>query len=398
MAINIKIPSKFKPLFQPYRYKVFYGGRGGAKSRSIATALVTKAYQKSLFILCAREMQNSIKDSSKKIIEDEIERQGLGWFFKVTREEITAINGSKFIFKGLRDYNKENIKSIEGVDILWIEEASTLSQESAEVAFPTIRKEGSEIWLSFNPDRKADYVYDTFVTRKRPGSIVVKVNYYDNPWFPDVLREEMEFCKVEFPVRYKKIWLGLPGLDEGAIVKPNWWKTWSSLDEFSNAVYIITADTAWKKGENNDYSVLQLHALHESGVYLVDQIKEKHELPELIIETRRYYEEMKQRYDVRAVFVEEAASGIGLAQTFEREDDIPVVPWPHGGVDKVQRVRDVMMSIYKGQFKIPLDAHWLDEYLEEWNSFKADMSHDHDDQIDASVMAIKIWLDQMGLD
>ncbi|XXJ19862.1 PBSX family phage terminase large subunit [Desulfovibrio caledoniensis] len=210
--VKLQIPSKFQGLFRPYRYKVFHGGRGGAKSRSFARALIFKAAEKPLRVLCAREIQKSIKDSVKRLLDDEIGRMGMRHLFVSTESEIRGVNGSLFIFSGLR-LNPEQIKSFEGVDICWIEEAEAVSERSWRILKPTLRKDGSEIWLSFNPESIMGVIYQEFIANDPPfRSLVVQVNYCDNPWFPDVLREEMEACRAKDEDEYRHVWLGEPVL------------------------------------------------------------------------------------------------------------------------------------------------------------------------------------------
>ena len=160
----IEVPRAFiKPLYVPYRYKVAFGGRGGAKTRSIARALISRAGSGYERVLCAREFQASIKDSVHKVLKDEIFRLGLSWLFEITRDSIICHRtGSEFIFKGL--WNNENgIRSTEGITICWIEEAQLVSHDSWEALIPTIRDAGSEIWISFNPIGEDDPTYKRFV-------------------------------------------------------------------------------------------------------------------------------------------------------------------------------------------------------------------------------------------
>lgn len=209
--MNLKIPKKLEFLVkQTKRYKVAYGGRGAAKSWTFADCLLALAVQKKLRVLCVRELQTSIKDSVHRLLADRVKYHNLDKFFQVTESEIRGANGSLFLFKGLRS-NIAEIKSLEGVNYCWVEEAQKVSHTSWELLVPTIRTEHSEIWISFNTGGEGDPVYQRFVTTKRNDAIVVKVNYYDNPWFPDVLRNEMEFDKKNNPSRYDNVWEGNPG-------------------------------------------------------------------------------------------------------------------------------------------------------------------------------------------
>lgn len=205
----LKFAPKFKPLFQPKRYKTFHGGRGGAKSWAAARALVIMAASKKLRILCTREVQNSIKDSVHKLLKDQIEMLGLNPWFRITNESITSASGSEFLFKGLR-FDPLGIKSTEGVDICWVEEAQSVSSDSWAILIPTIRKEGSEIWVTFNPGEESDPTYQRFIVTPPDDSITVEVNYYDNPYLPETLRKEMEYCKRIDYEAYEHIWLGKP--------------------------------------------------------------------------------------------------------------------------------------------------------------------------------------------
>lgn len=204
---RVDFPDKFKPFFQPRRYKVAYGGRGSGKSWSIARALLILAASKPLRVLCARELQRSIKDSVHKLLCDQIDDLGLTGFYTVTQTSIKGRNGSEFGFCGLR-HNATEIKSYEGADIAWVEEAQVVSKTSWQLLIPTIRKPGSEIWISFNPELEEDETYQRFVTHPPPDSLVVKMNWSDNPWFPDVLRGEKDYLRSKSEDDYLTIWEG----------------------------------------------------------------------------------------------------------------------------------------------------------------------------------------------
>lgn len=220
---TVRIPAAFAGLFKRYRYKVFYGGRGGAKSWSFADALITLAMQKKLRILCARELQRSIKDSVHKLLSDRIMARGLGKEFIITDTSIRCKNGSEFFFAGLR-HNITEIKSFEGIDIVWVEEAQRVSQDSWDVLLPTIRKEESEIWISFNPGSPNDPTWTMFVENPRPDSLVVKVTYRDNPFFTSVLEAERLACLATDPDKYSWIWEGEPRVMHDAQIFNGRWR------------------------------------------------------------------------------------------------------------------------------------------------------------------------------
>ena len=206
--MNFELPEKLIfYISEQKRYKVSYGGRGSGKSWTAARCLILLAMKSKIRVLCTRQLQTSIKDSVHKLLCDSIYSLGLEAFFDITRDTIKCHNGSEFIFKGLQNQVNE-IKSIEGIDYCWCEEAQSITEDSWAVLIPTIRKENSEIWVTFNPDREEDATYQRFVVNPPPDSIVELVNYYDNPWFPDVLRKEMEYDKEADFGKYEHIWLG----------------------------------------------------------------------------------------------------------------------------------------------------------------------------------------------
>ena len=203
-----EFPLKLECLFKPSRYKVLYGGRGGAKSWGVARALLIKGAQAPLRVLCAREFQTSIKDSVHKLLCDQIMALGLEGFYEITQASIRAKNGTEFSFVGLKN-NVANVKSYEGVDVCWVEEAQTTSRMSWNVLIPTIRKEGSEIWITFNPELETDETYQRFVLNPPENCIVQKVNWSDNPWFPDTLKLEKDALKHRDLQAYNVVWEGL---------------------------------------------------------------------------------------------------------------------------------------------------------------------------------------------
>lgn len=205
---EIEFPDKLQFLFRPARYKCAYGGRGAAKSWGFAKALLTLGYARPLRILCAREFQNSIEDSVHKLLGDQVKAMGLESFYEVQQRTIRGANGTSFAFEGLR-HNINSLKSFEGADIAWVEEAQTVSRASWNTLVPTIRKEGSEIWVSFNPELEEDETYQRFVVREPPtGAVVVKMNSSDNPWLTGVLAQERADLRQRDFQAYLNVWEG----------------------------------------------------------------------------------------------------------------------------------------------------------------------------------------------
>ena len=219
-TVNAQFPGKLQFLFSPKRYKIAYGGRGGAKSWGYARALLIMGAQRTLRILCARETQKSIADSVYKLLCDQIQELGLEYFYSVTKTNIVGANGTEFTFAGIRQSSVGDIKSYEGCDICWVEEAQIVSKRSWEILIPTIRKENSEIWISFNPELETDETYKRFVLNPPNGITPVKINWRDNPWFPEVLKQEMLDLKAKSPDDYEHVYEGMcKQVVEGAIYR-----------------------------------------------------------------------------------------------------------------------------------------------------------------------------------
>lgn len=219
--VSLALPAKLAGIWQPRRYKVMHGGRGGGKSWAAAAALLLMATQRPLRVLCAREIQKSIKDSVHRLLSDQIARLQLGGFFEVQETQIKGANGSLFVFSGLQTHTVDSIKSFEGCDIVWVEEAHSVSKKSWDVLIPTIRREGSEIWLTLNPDMETDETWMRFCAVDSPDVWRCEINWRDNPFFPSVL--ELERQKAQRTMRpddYANIWEGKPRkVTQGAIYR-----------------------------------------------------------------------------------------------------------------------------------------------------------------------------------
>lgn len=209
--VNLSFPPVFVPwLFEPHPYKIAYGGRGGAKSWAFARALVLRSASERLKVLCAREFQTSIKDSVHSVLKVQIELLGLLPWFKITDTAIKCLlTGSEFIFKGLH-MNPYEIKSIEGIDVAWVEEAEAVGEDSWETLLPTLRKDGVELWISFNPLDPDAPTFTRWVVNPPPEAVVRKVNWRDNPWFPEALEKQRAHMERTDPDSYEHVWEGHP--------------------------------------------------------------------------------------------------------------------------------------------------------------------------------------------
>ena len=209
MKMAIQIPKKFGFLFKPKRYKVMYGGRGGAKSHSIARALLVNGMEKPLRIICAREIQKSIADSVHALLSDLVRHHDLEDFYTVQNKVIRGANGTEFKFRGLK-HNISDLKSLEGADIVWVEEAENVSNHSWEILIPTVRRDMSEIWISLNIKNVTDPTYKRFIAYQDENIAIVKVGWQDNPFFPDVLDIERRKLLAQDPEAYAHVWEGEP--------------------------------------------------------------------------------------------------------------------------------------------------------------------------------------------
>lgn len=210
--MNIQLPDYAQNIFQPKRYKVLYGGRGSSKSYTVADMLLILGRQTPIRVLCAREFQNSISESVHFLLKQEIDRLGFSDHYDVTQNTITGKNGTEFIFKGVR-MNAQSIKSMTGLTHLWVEEAQTVSRTSWDILIPTIREPNSEIWITYNPDSPDDPVSEMFQNKdgspkQLDNAIVLKINWRDNPWFPDVLKKEKDYLFSVNPELAEHVWEG----------------------------------------------------------------------------------------------------------------------------------------------------------------------------------------------
>jgi phage terminase large subunit len=212
-TISIDLPKKLGFLLELHPYKVAYGGRFGLKSWSFAQALLALAAAQRLRILCVREYQNSIDESVHQLLCSQIEKLGLTGFFRYDKTSIVGGNGSSFSYEGLAEHTADSIKSFEGADILWAEEAHKIAKRSWDIVIPTIRAANSEIWVSFNPDMDNDDTYQRWVVNPPPGTKVVKMGWQDAQaygWFPEKENEKRLHFKRTQPADYDNIWEGIP--------------------------------------------------------------------------------------------------------------------------------------------------------------------------------------------
>lgn len=208
ISAAIELPEWAERLDQPARYKVAYGGRGSTKSWTFARKLLIRGAERPLRVLCARETQKSIGESVHQLLSDQVIALGLQGRYNVLNNEIRGSNGTQIGYAGIRQQGITNLKSYEGADLCWVEEAQVVTKKSWDVLLPTIRKPESEIWISLNPELDTDETYERFVLNPPDSAIVIPVNWHDNPWFPAVLDQERRTMLARDPIGYETIWEG----------------------------------------------------------------------------------------------------------------------------------------------------------------------------------------------
>ena len=275
--VEAKFPPKLKPLFGVSRYKIAYGGRGSSKSWSFAKALLILGSSSPTRVLCVRETQKSIKQSVHTLLSDQIEALGLGYFYQILETEIRGANGTSFTFSGLSTQTADTIKSFEGADICWCEEAQSITKRSWDILIPTIRKPNSEIWVSFNPELDSDETYKRFVLNPPPNSVVMEVNHSDNPWFPDVLEQERLHCQLTNKEDYDTIWEGKCRTSVVGAIYASEVDSALRQGRVCNVPYdpLLKVHTIWDLGWNDSMTIILTQKVR-SELRVIDYIEESH--------------------------------------------------------------------------------------------------------------------------
>lgn len=401
MDKKINIPEKTAFLLQKTsRYKVLYGGRGSGKSVNVALCLILLSMKRKVRILCTRQIQGSIKDSVYKLLKDLIYQYGFDNYFEITLDTIRGINGSEFIFKGLKSSIAE-IKSMQGINYCWVEEAESVTAESWDVLIPTIREEGSEIWVTFNPNMKSDETYQRFVVNPPKDCITVQLNYYDNPFFPEVLKLEMEACKELNMPRYEHIWLGVPNTEAGNLIKMAYFKRFKIPPQAFNGLYIV-CDTAFSEKKSADNSAFMLLGVLGKDKYILDVYAKKVGFVDLCRDLKSFYLKAQENHGkttaLSAVYIENKASGISLTQQL-RAEGLPIMelfPTVHNQQlqkevvsDKYTRFLEIEADLCSGNVFIPESAAWMPEFERECEAFTGGKQEEHDDIVDCLIYGLK---------
>jgi len=386
--MQAEFPEALEFLFHPARYKCAWGGRGSGKSWGFARALLLQGVARPLQVLCAREIQKSITDSVHRLLSSQIDTMGLNGIYTVTNNAVRGINGTSFTFAGLR-HNVQSLKSIEGCDVAWIEEAQMVSKSSWETLIPTIRKPGSEIWISFNPELDTDETYRRFVRDPPPNAVVRKVNHCDNPWFPEVLREEMEILKARDYDAYLTIWEGHTRQVLDGAIYTNEIRAATSEDRFTRVPYDVSkpVETFWDLGRADMTSIWFVQQIgfefrvidfyQNRGFPLAHYLKVLQEKPyvystcwlphdaqnELLASERTIEQQMRDSgRDVRIVPKVFVTDGINALRTL----------FPRCWFDQ-ERCADGINALRRYRYGVnPVSNQWTKEPLHDINSHAAD--------------------------
>lgn len=385
MKTEIVIPKAFRFLrTERRRYKGVYGGRGSAKSHSIARTLLIMGLEGPLRIACAREIQKSIKDSVHQLLADIIRASpALNDFYAILETEIRGKNGTTFKFIGLK-HNTRDLKSLEGIDIVWIEEAEGVSDNSYEILIPTIRKEGSEIWASFNVKSVNDPTYRRFITEAGGDTISHKVSWRDNPFFPEVLRSEMEKLKASDYESFLHVWEGEPDTRRSGAIFAKQLAKAREEKRITFVPYDPTCEVfhAWDLGWGDATAIwfmqwvgreLRWIDYHENSGEQLDYYAR-------IVKSKPYNYMAKACFlphdgghgNIRGDSVSRQLAGLGIAnQVLTRETDI---------MPGIELLRNTIAFSCFDQKKCADGIHALDNYGYEWDEdrkvFKAKPRHD----------------------
>lgn len=394
----MKIPSIFKPLFNHdydnYRVLVYYGGRGGGKSYAIALFLVLECIKRPINVWVAREIDKSKKTSIVEQFTQTIKALGIENYVNVKSNELYFTNGAKIIFEGVSEVTINNLKSAVDISYFWFEEAQGLSQNLVSVLIPSIRGENSQIIISLNPQKSTDYIYREFILAKENDySKAIKVNYYDNPFFPEVLNKDRLRNLEQMPRDlYLHIWEGETNdFNDMQVIDISKISTYDNTLKWSYEHIILSIDTATSTRTGADYSVISvLGKVRDSKechiIHLARGRYDWHTLLQTIQSVLDIARIITGRSGVNCILVEAKANGLNVIQELQRLTHLNV-----RGVtpkaDKLTRVVNDMLPFLE-YLKIPLDTtnpynFWVSDFLSECKLFRADGKHEHDDQIDS---------------
>lgn len=394
--LRVKAPPWSQPLLRPCRYKGAKSGRGAGKSHFFAEKLVSKAARNPDWpFICLREVQKSIKLSSKRLIESKINSLGVSHLFDVQRDQIYHKGGEGLIaFQGLQDHTADSIKSLEGFKVAWVEEAQSISERSLRLLRPTMRS-GSELWFSWNAEFPEDPVEELFADADSDDDMeLVSISWRDNPYFPEELIKEMERDRrIYSDQMWRHVWEGeYITSDMGEVFKWQWFREYDKLPEGKPDMVVHSWDTAYKKDAHNDPSACTVWYIFGTNAYLVHVFNEKMEYPEL----KKRIRFMHLQYPADIILIEDKASGQSLIQEFRETGELPVTAiMPEG--DKVSRASSSTDIIESGHVYRPARATWLSMYKKQLARFsfsKELQKKQNDDMVDSTSQFLNWWKSQ----
>lgn len=408
MPKKIQIPKCYEPLFLPKRYKALSGGRGSAKSESVARALVILGSKQKEFILCTRELQNSIEDSVHKTIKTVIEEHELPHFRIYNSYIENYQTGTEFIFKGIR-HNVQEIKSTKGVTKCWVEEAHSITKDSLDILLPTIREPNSEIWFTYNRLMVLDPVHAMFGIKPRSDTFYLHTTFRDNIFFPDVLEAERLYCLSQSSSDYDHIWEGEPKASAGNIYDTEWFIFTSEIPIENDYDYrFIVADTAYKekqltkkeKANDPDFQAFYYCGVKNKKLYIIDIIFKQ--LRAVDVEGWCVpWIQPKVNWGFRYCWVEDKGHGIYLNQRFP-QIRIPIPPqemledfMKSRRLDKVERAQNSVARIDRINKNVIINTGMGEDKikrLKDQLTFFPNVPHD--DLADCMTDAIQIALDK----
>ena len=396
--MEVSIPRIFESLFReklPHRVITYYGGRGGGKSESITRFLIIQAIKEKINIAVAREFKGyndiSLHQLFMRVANDigiSLNRRGA--------ERITLENGSNIFLLGANKNSIDNVRSIDNVSYFWLEEAHNIDEEVIQTLIPSIRGDDSKILISLNPKSKDNYIYKTFINiPKNDYSIAIKVNYSDNPFFPEVLnKDRLRDLKTLPREVYLHIWEGETNdYNDLKVINTELIGYFDNNKTFEYRYLVLSIDTATSVKSGADYSAIGVFGLtNDSEVHLVHMNRGHYDFHTLLNEIKNTYEITKEltKKTPNLILLESKANGLSVMQELQRTTNLRVK-----GInpmnDKLSRVvNDFLPFIDK--LKLPMHQSiynfWINDYLSECKSFRADNKHEHDDMIDSTSQAL----------
>ena len=412
MEINVNPKFQFLSTdaeLDPLREVIFYGGRGSGKTYALTQFLIYKAVTEQCRILCLREFSNSQKASLINEFKALILEQDLEAHFKerldlAPKERAVKIlgaeiqfkhNGSQILFAGINDNTAMNLKSISNINYCWVEESDFLTEYAYNILKPTIRAKNSKLFYTFNPRDKDAFIYQKALANNDELCKCVKVNYYDNLEFPEVLDIDREQNKKTMPPElYAHIWLGEPlAYNDSQVINTDLIGYFDDKKPVEYTEVFLTADTAYSKKEGADYSVICAFGRYFDEVRLLRVFRGRWDFNELQTQLKNAYFWVSE-FTGKAcslVIIEKKASGISLLQELERTTHLPLTEITPK-TDKYTRVANILSELPR--LKLPADKEnplnsWIGAFIDELKMFRDDLEHKHDGQVDALAYGLE---------